>query len=136
MKKIVSAIIMILLVASTLTFSAFAMNTDEGIAPCYNNVYGTNCSFDIFDGGEAEIYVNYNSDTGVVSNATIEIKLEKKFLFWWNEKDSWTLESTSANFSRIINTTVNSGKYRIEVTYTINGTGGTDVITKTLEAEY
>ncbi len=137
MKKITAIIFSIIFALSAFTLVASAESPNEGIMPCYNNVADVRETFSIDGSGNAEITVRYYSDPGVVTSATIEIKLEKKILFWWSEQDTWTLSSTAANYTDVINTTVKKGKYRAEITYTINGNGGSaDVINKTLEAEY
>jgi len=120
----------------------YAVN-DE-IAPYFNNTATTTTGFDIDESGIAWVSAMYNGYTGITTGATITIKLEKKFLWWWNDVDNgwpdntYVVEFTDVdNFVNYSLQLSKTGTYRATVVYTIYGTAGDpDVITYTGECEY
>ena len=118
--------------------------TDRSITPYFNNTSITDTGFYIDQNGMAWVSAIYNGYTGITTGATITIKLEKKFLWWWNDVDNgWPDNTYVAEFTDVDNF-VNyslqlskSGTYRATVVYTVYGTAGEpDVITDLLEYEY
>ncbi|MBE6551394.1 MAG: hypothetical protein E7665_04590 [Ruminococcaceae bacterium] len=120
-----------------------ALPEDNLVSPLANNVRNVSSSFDIMN-GVAEIEASYIGYQGTTTGATITVKLQKKFLFWWNDvdngqpDDTWTANLTgwknSVSYSLALS---NTGDYRAVFTYTIRGTGGADdEISDTLEYTY
>lgn len=139
MKRLLSLIVILAVLCSAITLTVSASSGSSEITPYYNNVIRVNNSFEIDDAGNARIRVYYDSDPGVVTNATIEIRLLRKtLLFFWSEVETWTDTSTSSIYSNVHTTTLSkTGTYKVEITYTINGNGGAaDVITKEIEQKY
>lgn len=113
------------------------------VSPLANNVRSADSSFKITN-GVAYIEACYTGYSGITTGATITVKLQKKFLFWWNDvdngqpDDTWTATLTgwknSVSYSLALS---NTGDYRAVFTYTIRGTGGAaDEISETLEYTY
>ena len=139
MKKLLSSILVLAVICSASVITVSAASGSSDITPYYNNIFQYNSNFIIDDNGDAEICVSYKSDPGVVTNATIEIRLLKKtLLFFWSEVETWTDTSTSSIYSNIHTTSLSkTGTYKVEITYTIYGTGGeADVITEEIKQTY
>lgn len=140
MKKIALMLTFCLLFSSVLGVNAFAA-TDENsdVAPCFTNTAATETTFYINSNGRATVGLGYFGYTDMVSRATISIKIEKRnLLFFW--KDVCTDEITSYEevyASERFYQLPSSGKYRLTVTYTIEGPSGVaDVITSEIEDSY
>lgn len=114
--------------------------TDNGVMPCLNNTNSAETTFVIDDNGEAIVSCICVGYEGITSRIVVEIKIQRKVLWWWNNVDgaSWTDETTqdylhvehSIQLSK-------SGTYKATVTYTVYGSGGeADVITRELEYKY
>lgn len=135
MKKILSAIVCVIVLIGCIPLSVFA---SEAITPYYNNVVRQSTLFDIDENGIATVKASYVGQSGVTTGATIKTKIQKRFLLvFWSDVASWTDEATGHYYSNTHSTTVESGYYRAQVEYTIRGTGGdSDVITDELEYSY
>ena len=135
MKKILSAIVCVIVLIGCIPISVFA---SEAITPYYNNHLQRNTAFEINESGVANVTVSYVGTKGETTGATIKTKIQKRFLLvFWNDVASWTDEATGYYYSNTHSTTVESGYYRAQVEYTIRGTGGSpDVITDELEYSY
>ncbi len=135
MKKLIAAVLCFVIL-STLTFPVFASN----IAPCANNINSARTSFSISDTGKATVNNNYMGKGNLVTKATIETKIQKRFGLIWITVDGgkWTDISTANNFSQSHSVQLTkTGTYRAHVEYTISGTGGSDdKITKNIEKTY
>ncbi len=87
--------------------------------------------------GVANVYASYRGDSSV-TGASIEMKIQKKVLFWWSTVDGgeWTniLTGSSNSVSHSLSLE-KTGSYRAVIEYTVHGSGE-DVITKTLLADY
>ena len=139
MKRLLSLIVILAVLCSAITLTVSAASRSSGITPYYNNVYGADQYFSIDENGNVHIGVSYSSDPGVVTSATVEVRLLKRtLLVIWTEVESWSDSSTSSIYSNVFTTTLNkTGTYKVEITYTINGTGGeADVITKEIKQTY
>ena len=139
MKKLLSSILVLAVICSASVITVSAASGSSDITPYCNNIFQYNSTFIIDDNGDAEICVSYKSDPGVVTNATIEIRLLRKtLLFFWSEVETWTDTSTSSIYSNVHTTSLSkTGTYKVEITYTINGNGGAaDVITDEIEQKY
>ena len=114
--------------------------TDNGVMPCLNNTSSTESIFVITDDGEAIVsYICFGYE-GITSRIVVEIKIQKKVLWWWNNVDgaSWTDETTEyyLNSEHSIQLS-KSGTYRAVITYTVYGSGGeADVLTDEIERKY
>ena len=140
-KKLLSFLLAIFILTIS-TVPIYAAN--DNITPRYNNTAIVETSFVIDDNGVAWVSAMYNGYIGITTGAKITIKLEKKFLWWWNDVDNGCADNTyvkeftgdfdSLSYSLQLSKT---GKYRATVVYTIYGTAGDpDVITYTGECEY
>ena len=120
-----------------------ALPEDNLVSPMANNVEKVISTF-IISNGVAQIVASYTGYSGITTGATITVKLQKKFLFWWNDvdngqpDDTWTANLTgwknSVSYSLALS---NTGDYRAVFTYTIRGAGGAaDEISETLEYTY
>ncbi len=128
-------LVVMLFVMATTSFA-----TENGINPRFNNLDTTEAVFVINDSGKATVSFTCYGYIGITTRIVVETKIEKKFLWWWNDVDgaSWTDETTEYCCDRehYIQLT-KSGTYRASITYTVYGTAGeADVITRTIENSY
>lgn len=135
MKKLIAVILCFVTL-----FSLFVPVYASGITTYSNNIYTTNTSFFITSTGKATVTSSYTGKPGVMTKATIETKIQKRFGLIWITVDcgEWTDTSTNTNYS-VSHTLqlLKSGTYRANVKYTISGTGGSpDEITQKIERTY
>ncbi|MBR2025078.1 MAG: hypothetical protein IKA02_04660 [Clostridia bacterium] len=116
------------------------MAVDNGITPRYNNTDTTEAVFVIRDDGETIISFACFGYEGITTRIVVETKIQKKFLWWWNDVDgaSWTDESNrdycDAEHSFQLS---KSGTYKAVITYNVYGTGGeADIFTREIEKKY
>ena len=129
---------MLVLMLFAMTITSFAAENE--ITPYYNNTGSTEAVFVIDENGKATVSFTCYGYRNITTKIVVETKIEKKFLWWWNDVDgaSWVDETTedfcdsehSIQLSK-------SGTYRVSITYTVYGTAGeADVITRTIEDSY
>ena len=129
----------ILCFALAVVFCLLTVVQASEITPRYNNVNQIITDFNISSSGRATVYVSYSGTDGVTTGATITTKIEKKFLWWWNDVDnaSWVDQVSGADFLTTHSVNLSSGgTYRCTYEYNIYGTGATDVISGEIEREY
>ena len=129
----------ILCFALVVIFCFLTVVQASAITPRYNNVNQISTEFNISSSGKAIVYVSYSGIEGETTGATITTKIEKKFLWWWNDVDnaSWVDQASGASFSTTHSVNLSSGgTYRCTYEYNIYGTGATDVISGEIEREY
>ena len=136
-KKLISFAMLVVMIFA-MAIPTFA--TENAIMPRLNNTNTTEAVFVIMDDGEAIVSYTCFGYQGITTRIVVETKIEKKFLWWWNDVDgaSWTDESTTyyCDGEHSIQLT-KSGTYRATVTYTVYGTGGeADVLTSQFEKKY
>ncbi len=145
MKKIITAILLLTLMCTLLSFNALAaMPDDEIVMPLYNNTATTNTTFTISSGGSAMVKVFYRGYSGVTTGGTITTKIQKYVSGSWQDVDigmpnnEWVDVSTSVFFTKTHTVQLQStGIYRAVVEYVISGSGGSDdVINETVEYTY
>ena len=136
-KKLISfAMLVVMLFA--MVVPSFAIENE--IMPLLNNTDTTEAIFVIEESGIATVSYTCYGYPEITTKIVVETKIEKKFLWWWNDVDgaSWTDESTEYYCAgdHSIKLT-KSGTYRLTITYTVYGTAGDpDVITRTIEDSY
>jgi len=137
MKKILS-LFLVFLMCISMVLPIYA--ADEMVTPRYNNTASASADFSINDTGLAIITLSYMGYPDYATDATITCKIEKKFLWWWNDVDgaSWVDNVTgSYNVVQHEYQLSKTGKYRLSYEFVINGTAGaSDVISSTIEDEY
>ncbi len=136
-KKLISFAMLVLMLFA---MAAPSFATENEIMPYYNNTGSTEANFIINDEGLAIIAFTCLGYTDITTRIVVETKIEKKFLWWWNDVDgaSWTDETTEdyLHNEHSIQLT-KSGTYRLTITYTVYGTAGeADVITREIEDSY
>ena len=114
--------------------------TENEISPRFNNLGTAEAVFDIDENGLASFAVTCLGYPGITTRIVVETKIEKKFLWWWNDVDgaSW-IDETTNDYCACDHSfqLTKSGKYRLSITYTVYGTAGDpDVITRTIEDSY
>ena len=130
----------VMLVIMLFAMSIPTMAVDNGITPRYNNTDTTEAVFVIRDDGEAIVSFTCFGYEGITTRIVVETKIQKKFLWWWNDVDgaAWTDESTKvycANDHSIQLT--KSGTYKAVITYNVYGSGGeADIFTREIEKKY
>lgn len=130
-KKFFSVIMgLILLLSCNLT--CFALSTKEtDIQPyyTYTNLVSTTLSI---SNGTAICKAKLTGKTGTTTKVKITMTLEKKVLFWWSEKETWT--QTFNNYNGTLSKTysgADSGTYRITAEYIAYGSSGSETINDT-----
>lgn len=129
---------------STMYVSA-AVPTQQEIMPFYNNTSSANCAMSISDSGKMTISYRVYGYSSSTTRIVIETYIEKKVAgVLWSRvdidevNDEWvdTINKTSYIGSRSYQLS-STGTYRVNVTYTVYGSGGTaDVIPFTIEKTY
>ena len=140
MKKLISVISIIFLLCASLSVAA----ADTNIVPYYNNTNTVSTTFSISSTGMATATVSYNGKSGVTTGGTISSYIERKVGSSWvkvsngQPLNTWTDSSTSYRYKTTHNLQLSyKGEYRLCVTYTIRGTGGSpDVINRTVYKTY
>lgn len=137
MKKFLAILLCSVILLSNLNTAVFASNERADIMPRFNNISSLNSSFDITD-GMAHITVLYIGYPGVTTSARITIELQKRnLLVFWKDITSWVVVSYEEDDYFEYSYPVDSGTYRIKITYEISGTTGTtDVIEETIKDSY
>lgn len=136
-KRIVS---FVLLVATLFALATHTFASDDAITPYYNNTGSTEALFIIEEDGLATVTYTCIGYRGITTNIVVDVKIEKKFLWWWNDVDgaSWTDQSSEyyCDSTHTIQLS-KSGTYKATITYTVYGSGGeADVITSEIEKSY
>ncbi len=139
-KKFIS-LILVIFVLSVSIIPVYAVENE--ITPYYNNTATTETGFYIDENGVAWVSAMY-AGYSYTTFACIQIKIEKRVLFWWEDVENGWTDNTYVtelwgqdNFVNYSLQLSKKGKYRATVTYTVNGTGGdSDIITSVLEYEY
>lgn len=136
MKKILLAIICLIVSVGCIPTNTLA--AESGITPYYNNTMNTLTDFYISENGVATVHISFNGYGGETTGATINTKIEKRFLLvFWSDVASWTDEVSGYYYTNEHSINVKKGTYRATVEYTIRGTGGEpDVIVDELEYTY
>ena len=100
--------------------AAGSHSDDENEPPVkYQYIQDTRCEL-IINGSNAGIKSYVYGVNGTVTTCKIELKLQKKVLFWWTTVETW--EKTEANYQTSLNVTapVISGKtYRAVAVVTV-----------------
>ena len=137
MKKIVKTLMLVSLamIMCLTSMPIYASEAESGISPRLTHTNGASYSFDATS-SIGYISADYTAvDTTFVS-ATLTVKVEKQFLFFfWSEVDTWSATSTEI-FGRFYHEMplTGAGTYRATFTLEVTGTDGTvDVITDTIE---
>ena len=141
MKKIISVILVL-----TLFSGVFALNASaESVQPRLNNTISTSTSFHINDStGKATITMSCSGNSDF-TRVNIVSYIQKKTLglFWTRAEtgtnnNEWKDSSNKNPYSTTRSITLSStGTYRAVVTYTVEGTGGSDdVIEDIIEDTY
>ena len=135
MKKLIAMLVCIFTLISVFSVSVMA---DASISPRYNNVAFKDSYFEIANDGTATVRATYSGDDDIITGATIKIKIQKQFLFFfWTDVVEWIDESNDSYHTFVHSIQVDSGTYKATIEYTIRGTGGDpDVITDTIERSH
>lgn len=136
-KRLISfAMLVVMLFA--MAIPSFA--TENEISPYYNNTDTTEAVFVIDENGKASVSFTCFGYDGITTNIVVETKIQKKFLWWWNDVDgaSWTDESTEVYCTNTHSIQLtNSGTYKAVITFSVYGTGGeADIFTREIEDSY
>lgn len=127
----------------SLGFFAYAQNaenteneitvTDSYISviaqPMYEYTYSVLPSLSI-SGEKAACTTVVSGYSGTTTKIQIKMTLQKRFLFWWNEEESWS--STTNGYSATLYKTaaVDSGTYRVKAEITVYSGSKSETITQ------
>ena len=131
MIKKLCGVIMGLIMLLSCNVMCFALVAEETeIQPYYTYTDSVNTMLRISD-GTATCVSAISGKTGT-TNVKITMTLEKKVLFWWSEKETWTQTFNSKNgtLSKTYSG-ADSGTYRITAEYIAYGTSGSEIINDT-----
>ena len=116
------------------------MAVENEITPYYNNTSSTEAVFVISESGLATISYACFGYEGITTRIVVETKIQKKFLWWWNDVDgaSWTDEAAKVYCANDHSIQLSkSGTYKAVITYNVYGTGGeADIFTREIEKKY
>ena len=137
MKKI-TTILLVIAILCTMIISVQA--SENEVMPRFNNTMQATTRFNIESDGLAVASYSFYGYAGITTKVVISSKIEKKFLWWWNDVDgaSWTDEVSGYKFSTMHYYNLSkSATYRLVYEYQIRGTGGaTDVISGEYEDKF
>ena len=130
----------LLAMATLLVFTFHVFASENAINPRLNNMSSAEAVFVIDSNGLATVTYTCLGYPGITTNIQVDIKIEKKFLWWWNDVDGaqWT-DYSSTDYCDNSHTIQLSkkGTYKATITYTVYGTAGeADVITGEIEKSY
>lgn len=131
LKKIFSVIMSFIILLSC-SLTCFALATKEAeIQPYYTNAETVRTSLSI-SGGNARCTAKLTGVSGKTTKVTITMTLEKKILFWWSEKETWTqtFNSSSGTLSKTYSG-ADSGTYRVTAEYIAYSSSGSETISDT-----
>lgn len=136
-------LVAVILLTGVFPLSAVDEQSDTPITPPIIRLNNTNlvvCNFLIIDTNNAVAEATFEGHNGITSGATIEIKLQRKVLFWWTDVSggAWTdtINSYYGGVSHSLRLT-KKGDYRAVFTITVRGSGGDpDVLTDTITDSY
>lgn len=130
------------LIASFGATSYASAEVEYPIMPRLNNTASTNTTFVIDSNGAATIKVSFIGFEGITTGATIKIKLQKQFLFFfWQDVDIGgdddnilRYEVVGDNYNKSLSLSLSSGTYKLQVEYEIRGTAGSsDILAEEIE---
>lgn len=131
LKKIFSVIMSFIILLSC-SLTCFALATKEAeIQPYYTNAETVRTSLSI-SGGNARCTAKLTGVSGKTIKVTITMTLEKKILFWWSEKETWTqtFNSSSGTLSKTYSG-ADGGTYRVSAEYVAYSSSGSETISDT-----
>ena len=143
MKTIVTVILSIFILWCGCV-SAYASDTDAGVAPCLDYAHTFSMSFGVIDPGVADFFVSYvgNSDTFMVAQLTVTF--EKRYLgvFWrtvdiGTENNEWIAYNADLRGEFFDTITMDgTGVYRANFKLQIMGADSSDVIEESITCRY
>lgn len=131
---------LLMLAVLTLVMSIFVPLNKASAATAYNNTLRSSLTCDVDSNGELSATMSVNGKSGITTHIGVELYIEKKILGIFGsrvdigcENNIWTDSTNSYKYNHVFTTQLNSaGTYRVTVTYTVSGSGGSDdIITKT-----
>lgn len=137
-KLFLTATLIIALLFTYTPFSVAALEKQTTIVPRFSHLSTCNINFTASSAG-GQAFINYEADDTTFSRASINVKLQKKFLlFFWTDVSEWN--TTSTDCSDVLTHTFSlggSGTYKAIFIVEIIGTDGTvDTVTKEIESSY
>lgn len=147
LKRIISLLLSIVLLCSVSTV-AYAQNPDAiqennialqaaDVTPCFEYTNSTVTSLSISTSGKATCSTSITGYSGVTTKIVIKMTLQKKTLLWWSAQETWTTTINNFVGSLVKSATVDSGKYRVKVEYTVySGSNSEEITTYSQEKEY
>ena len=126
---------MLCLVLLLTCFANAVSASADSITPRYSNTARVDSNFFISN-DVAIVYLSYDGYNGITNGARITTVLQKRnLLVFWMDVTEWVDTSSKVSDSFEHTYAVESGKYRVKITYEISGTGGaTDVIEEEFKA--
>ena len=135
MKKI--SLMLVLCIILSFGTNIVASAEEYTVTPRYNNLIYADCTFTI-ENDEAIATVIISGYAGIISNASVNVKLEKRALLGliWNDVEEWNSSSSDASAFFEFRKAVGSGTYRCTFEITVEGSGGSaDVITEEIKVK-
>ena len=138
MTKSIKRIIILGMTFLTLISSLIVPRRISKAAITFNNTISASMDCDVTTNGNLIVVMDVLGISGTTTQISVELYVEKRILgIFWKKVDigcannTWTDSTASYTYSNICSFQLNStGTYRVTVTYTVSGSGGTpDVIT-------
>lgn len=133
---LVSALLFCAICLSTVTAAELGSTADEDMPIRYQYIYAADCDL-VISGGTASIQSFVRGTPGSTTKCKIELKLQKKVLFWWTTVETWNKTALSYQASLNITQAVDSGKaYRAVAVFTVwNGSNSESATVTTASVE-
>lgn len=131
MHAILCLVMSVMLLLSTAVCGFTTVTAAETpVQPRYNYTSYANASIKVNTAGTATCIASAEGYKGTTTKVHIEMKLQKYTALWWSNQQTW--EGTFNNFYGTLtkSKTVNNGKYRIKVTFTIYSGNNSEKIEK------
>ena len=130
-KRLISVILTVVLLC-TMGMGTHAMGTeiqsDTGIQPRYSYTDSTLVTLGI-DNGTADCFAYIEGYKNITTKVSIEMTLQKKTLWWWNEVKTWSYSVYDYQTSIEEFISVDGGTYRVKATFTAYNGSANETVT-------
>lgn len=113
------AVLFLCATCSSAVYASSASETQENQSVRYQIIQQNNCDL-VIPGATANIRSNVVGIAGSTTKCEIELKLQRKVLFWWTTVETWNKTALSYQASLNVTHAVESGKtYRAVAEFTV-----------------
>ena len=113
------AVLFLCATCSSAVYASSASETQENQSGRYQIIQQNNCDL-VISGATAIIRSNVGGIAGSTTKCEIELKLQRKVLFWWTTVETWNKTAMDYQASLNVTHSVESGKtYRAVAEFTV-----------------